>query len=809
MNKLINFELVLNAMQDHNSIHFKDGNIYIKDIKGRDLHINPNDSLDTFEKLEKLDSAQIDHLLQIIEQQKEQIPANFIFQLNGVARQKNIVQGNITNVGVVNIGDKIHYHFHDEELKLPKELTLKLPKTYIEDIVGRDDDLKHLHQLINQQKNVVVVSGMGGIGKTTFAQTFIGEYYDDYNHIVWISQNSDNLISDFVTENGLVENLRIKKSDIEPEKLFNEIIRRLKAINDKPNLLIIDNAEQSLKTHLDILPNRPNWHLLVTSREEISGIGFYSKLLGFLSETNAVELFRKHYTLQKLNEQDIKELIVIVDYHTLTIEILAKTAQELRYDISELRKAIENDIESNLDVAHNRNPGEVERITSYLSTIFNLSRLNKDEIWLMKQFACLPNEFHTYDLLKDLLVNEENLDVKVFAKTLVMLSRKGWLLENKVLDSYKMHRIIAEVVVKQQTINNADIDFLIQSVSIRLNIDQSQDNPVDKITWIPFGKALLAKSTEDTSEIITMLQNELALMLLFVGDYQGAKKLLEKAVAASQILFGKEHIITTARYCNLGNVLLYLGDYQAAKILQEKGLALYEKTFGKDDPKIASSCSNLAAVLRELGEYQEAKILFKRAVALNEKNFGADHPDTAGSYSNLAAVFRDLGEYQDAKLLLEKAVASDEKNFGVDHPTTVHNYSNLGTVLKELGDYSGAKILLEKVVRFNEENFEGDHPTTATSYSNLATVLRYLGENQVAKTLHEKAIASDEKNFGEWHPTTAAKYSNLAMLLQEFGDHNGAKILLEKAITSDEKSFGKEHSITALRYSNLATVLQS
>ena len=688
--------------------------------------------------------------------------------------------------------------------KFPKELTNALPKTHPDEIIGREEDLKSLHDLLCNNKRVIVVNGLGGIGKTTLVQAYVSKYYEDYAHIVWITQGSENIINDFLNAEGLLKNLEIEIPNPEPQQLFSEVIRKLKAIAEKPNLLVIDNAEQSLKQFKDLLPSQPNWHLLAISREEITG--FHRKTIDFLNEEQSIQLFEKYYTHHKLTGENIKELVKSVDYHTLTIEILAKTAQVQRYDAATLQQAIEKDIKAHVEVS--RESAEVERIATYLATVFNMSKLEKEEIWLMKQFACLPSEFHTYTLLNELLVNKESAYKDSLAETCNKITQKGWLQYNPITDSYKMHRIVAGVVKKQLGISIADVKTLIESITSKLSLDQAKDNPVDKFIWTPFGKILLDYFNDDYSAGISTLQNNLALRLQNLGEYEAAKVLLEKAIASNEKNFGEGHPSTAINYSNLALVLQDLGDYEGARVLLEKALASDKKNFGEGHPFTAIRYSNLAMVLKDLGDYEGARVLLEKSLASDEKNFGKGHPSIARSYSNLATALQGLGDYEGAKVLLEKVLASNEKSFGKNHPSTARSYSNLALVLKDLGDYEGARELLEKAMASDEKNFGEGHPSTARSYSNLALVLQDLGDYKGAKVLLEKSLASYEKNFGEGHPSTATIYSNLAMVLEGLGDYEGARVLLGKAMTSDGKNFGENHRNTAIRYSNLATVLK-
>jgi len=92
-----------------------------------------------------------------------------------------------------------------------------------------------------------------------------------------------------------------------------------------------------------------------------------------------------------------------------------------------------------------------------------------------------------------------------------------------------MHRIINEVASLKLKIELEDVIPLAESITGKLYIDQIKDNPVEKFTWIPFGKSILSCFSKDTSAPIAKLQNNLATVLQDLGDYEGAKSLLEKA----------------------------------------------------------------------------------------------------------------------------------------------------------------------------------------------------------------------------------------------------------------------------------------
>jgi tetratricopeptide (TPR) repeat protein len=630
-----------------------------------------------------------------------------------------------------------------------KELTRKIPRINNDEIVGREDELKELyHLLFDNAKQVVVVNGLGGIGKTTLAQGYISKYLKDYRNVVWITQLTNDIISDIANAEGLAENLSISREGKDTDQIFNEIISKLKAIKGGPNLLILDNVEDNFAKLKDCLPGQPNWHVLTTSRKQIDG--FYIKELDFLSPKKALALFRKHCSLI-WREDEIAELLKVIDYHTLTIEILAKTAQRQRTNIEVLKKAMKDDLKANVTIPHKGNGEKIDKVRSYLSSIFNLSDLDEDETWLMKQFTCLPAEYHTYDRLLELIDPNEDKK-KGFAEIYNRLVEQGWLLYNRETDAYKMHLVVQEVAIQQLQISIDDVSRLLLKVAENLKIDQSKDNPIDKFKWIPFGYAALNNFQDDVSATVAYLQNNLALRLQNLGQYEQARELLQKAMISNEKNFGPDHPATAACYSNLGSVLQDLGQYELARELLQKAILSIEKNFGLNHPSMAVRYVNLAMVLKDLGQYEEARELLQKAMISNEKNFGPDHPATAVCYSNLATVLKHLGQYEQARELLQKAMLLAEKNFGSDHPTTAVRYSNLATVLQELGQYEQARELLQKAIRSDEKNFGPDHPTTAVSYSNLATLLKTLKKYTEAFELSNKSLLIFKKTLPDGHP---------------------------------------------------------
>jgi tetratricopeptide (TPR) repeat protein len=715
-----------------------------------------------------------------------------------LARQKNIV-GSLNHVTSARIGDDIHIHL--PEPGFPKELTLQVPRTHDESLIGRDEELAELYISLHAQKRVVVVNGLGGIGKTTLAQAYIYRYYNEYHHIAWITQDTDDIAKDFAGAPGLARNLHIEALGAETDYLFSEIIRQMKSLPGYPNLLVIDNGERTLVRYRDMLPAQPHWHVLVTSRESITG--FFRQPLGFLSEAQSVALFRKHYPLKNIGNEGIRRLVEAVEYHTLTIEILARMAARQRYGLSKLLQAMEKDLRANVEVPHSRRTGTIDRIGSYIRTTFKMSRLSGEEMWVLQQIACLPPEFQSYRLLRELCVDEKGPHAGAFAETLTELTDRGLLLYSPATDSYRMHRIIAVVVRKERPIQVEDIGYMLTTLTGKIRSEFSTDNTLDKFEWVPYGKALLAVFPRETSPAVAELQNQLSFVLFSLCDYDGARALLEKAIRSGEKHFGRDHPVTTMSYNNLALIHMELGEYDAARILLEKALRDDERNLGPIHHHTVIRLGNLAHVLEYQGDYAGAKVLAERAIRAATENMGAGHPSTVRAYGLLASVLTRLDEYEKARTIMRKAVRADEKFYGADHPAVMSTYAELAFILNGLGQYAEARKLREKVVRCREKLFGPDHPMTGHSYHGLAMVLNNQGKHAAARSWLEKAIRIQDRHYGPDHHTSITYHSCMAWVLENMGELAEARALLKKCAGQYEKVLGKEHPDTLDEYSEL------
>ncbi|MFK8164390.1 MAG: tetratricopeptide repeat protein, partial [Lewinella sp.] len=387
----------------------------------------------------------------------------------------------------------------------------------------------------------------------------------------------------------------------EPEMDTQRILNQLGNISGNC-LLVIDNADDRLQPYRAHLPR--DWQVLITSRE---ALGFSAAFdLDFLSETDAVALFYVHYDHQP-DDALVLEIVKTVEFHTLTIELLAKTAarkkrtlpldklwQSIQQGGLQLGKVI------NITIPHSHHEN-IEKIFPYLCSIFELQHLSEQENELLKQFVCLPPTFHAFDELKNFLQIEQEESVEQLEDSLRQLKEKGWLLADQAADAYKMHRIVLDVVRTKLHIEEQHVAELLAQL-IKLTDYHAGQNPVEKFPLIPYGKHLLTVIGSEYSESTGRLYNNIGLLYRDQGRYEEALTFFQKAIEISEAVLDAKHPDLAISYNNIGSLYQDQGRYEEALTFFQKAIEIFEASLGREHPHTQTVRRNLEGLKTEIKE---------------------------------------------------------------------------------------------------------------------------------------------------------------------------------------------------------------
>jgi tetratricopeptide (TPR) repeat protein len=656
--------------------------------------------------------------------------------------------------------------------------------------VGRQDELETLHTHLQTALPTVIVNGIGGVGKTTLVRKYVFDKQAHYAHIVWLEQSST-VINAFIFN----ERLTAGKDFGQQNELtrFQDIIKDLESRQGN-NLLVIDNyALTETDSQLKALAylrdiHFQHWRVLFTSREQVQD--FTPMRLGTLPEDKAIELFCTYIHKERIDETQLKELLKLIDYHTLTIELLAKTyyysldLENLGQLTDILRKnALDAEkLNKNIQIGDSI---EEKQLYQHLNTIFNISLLEEDALYILKQFAVLPplpiagKDFLAWILPtnaptatntawvgkflhwvgKRLGFGTKSLPTIPKAKpnyetTLQNLAKKGWL-TYATDKTFEMHRLMQMFLLSKCKPTIADCEPLYDSLMDLLTMDKVQANPLANQWLLVYGESFLEGIIFEAQPLWKVfLQNNLATLYKFLGIYTQAEQLYQACLHSVKEILGTKDERYATILNNLAGLHRAQGKYMEAESLYQEALQIGKETIGKKHPHYAIRLNNLALLYYAQGKYAEVEPLYQEALQIDEETIGKKHPHYAMRLNNLASLYNVQGKYAEAEPLFQEALQIGKETIGKKHPDYAIRLSNLASLYSNQGKYAEAEFLYQEALQITAETVGKLSPAYATHLNNLGSIYYEMGQYTEAKGLLAEACDIFVSTLGEKHPDT-------------------------------------------------------
>ena len=656
-----------------------------------------------------------------------------------------------------------------KQLKIPRRAArvMNLPLQSgmaAENFVGREEELREIARRFEKDP-IVVLSGLGGMGKTELAVRFGREYEESgrgWAYFLYFSGSFSATLRSNVT--GIIPGY---SPEGKPEEQI--VADALAALNrcGKGDLLILDNADEgsitALRRELSKLPMR----VLVTSRQESDDM----MELGTLSEEALFAIFRRHGA--ELEEADMRALIEAVDGHTMTVELMARLLhKDQRKDtLNRLKKALgERDLSSGkfgkTESAYHASPDQA-RINEHLKAVFRVADMGRAEKTVLR-FATLlgesgldsemfakaaepelkpepvePVKRRWFDIFRR-KTEEKPQPVPKIRDLLQELADKGWLLRKK--GDIKIHPVIRIVCVEvlKPTEENCE-DFL---HGIRNQYDEKQ---YDHAKF-----RQMAEVFETASNLLEdktgFWANEAGYLWNQVAEPQRALACNLRSVEKT-VQHQPDSRNLAAGYNNVGMTYGALGDHKQALEYQLKALAICERVLPPEHPDLAASYNNVGRTYGALGDHKQALEYQLKDQAICERVLPPEHPDLAISYGNVGSTYCALGEPQKALEYELKVILIFEKVLPKDHPHLATSYSNVGMTYGELGDHEKELEYDLKALGIRERVLPGNHPSLALSFNNIAWTYHALGQiGEAAAHMRRAAEIINCSTLPETHP---------------------------------------------------------
>jgi Tetratricopeptide repeat len=316
---------------------------------------------------------------------------------------------------------------------------------------------------------------------------------------------------------------------------------------------------------------------------------------------------------------------------------------------------------------------------------------------------------------------------------------------------------------------------------------------------LPHAQAALDLTSDGMRQIAQYLGNS--------GSYAAARDLFQVIVDAYQEDDGyrAENRDTLTARQELARWTGEAGDAAAARDQSAALLLIRERVLGPDHPDTLITRDNLAGWTGKAGDAAAARDQYAAVLPIRERVLGPDHPDTLTTRNNRAYLTGEAGDAAAARGQYAALLPVVERVLGPEHPSTLNARHNLARWTGLAGDAAAARDQAAVLLPIRERVLGPEHPETLITRDNLAHWTGEAGDAAAARDQYVAVLPIRERVLGPEHPSTLNARHNLAHWTGEAGDAAAARDLYAVLLPIRERVLGPEHPDTLTTRINLAS----
>lgn len=655
----------------------------------------------------------------------------------------------------------------------------------VHNFTGREEEIIALHETITKLGNLsygVVITGMGGVGKTEMAKHYCYSYGEEYfeSNVVWIDADGTNALESSFYK--IAEYLEIPVKDLygNASNLKTIAAKVYRFFANRKGLFVFDNVHD-LNEMEDFLPTSLPSHMkkptiLITSQFTNWGNNFITQNLGTFSKRAAERFIADNLTRECYqNKLVIEELASLVEFLPLALQQAVSYIQRNQITIGQYIHLFN---ENSKAVFTSSVTGMLYKHTVFTTWNLALEKLRNMKAKLPLHLIRIMSFLHGKFIQKDILITDVIKETEInealsvlLSYSLVSVSREN----NKV--NITMHSLMQIVVRETSPLNYADLTLDLLQKRIKMStLDQFH-----------FGDGWM----EHIMNVFQVSNFDKRLMQRF----------FELRICIKQALLNKGKFIQCANFSRFVSE-------------QIKPNVTPEISHIYNDIK-----SDVAKSLQYAGRFEEANAIFMDIIN-EEESLRLHHRVLMKRYS-LAICYLFQGNYTDSYSTLKSVKEAIIHTWGELSPSLNGVEHALGLCLMNTGKFHKALKIFKDVEEYGEQNYkkitkmneqydimrqEGMLPEVLTVRSCIATCLSSLGKNKKALKLFQEVEDKRREELGDLHPLTLQEKCNTATCLaQKFSLERGMELLHEVQTQQIEMLEDKLHPHVLNTKFNIAT----
>ncbi|KAJ7073176.1 P-loop containing nucleoside triphosphate hydrolase protein [Mycena amicta] len=690
---------------------------------------------------------------------------------------------------------------------------------------GREDILSQLRtwfQLTQQkQQRVVLLHGLGGVGKTQIALKFIAESGSRFTHHFKINASSG-------------ESIQAGYKEIAMSKNLGDTVNAAQTwLNANPDewLILFDNADKVDLDLGDYLPKGAHGNILITSRNPDLWVhtGPDQRAIEILnlSVDDAVSLLLKRAGLghnagrNKIHAGTIvKELLYCFPLAIVQAGAFISKSAPLRQDMSKFIPIFQQNKTKILSETPDQSSGDY-KLAVYTTWQMSFAQLSSKAAQFLQLCSFIhfegiredifqraaeykpddtpldptPDELaSSFEFLQQFKSSQTNWDSFAFGEMMGEIC--GYSLMTWHEMSYSVHPLVhqwARTTISDPTgCRNMMVSLLGMATTCSRGVVQNIQLLLH-----------LLKLSESGGEMGSF---ELMFAVVYYagGHFRQAETYFSSGLRKSTVILGSEHPRTVSLIAYVARTYHSLGYYMEAEKLKQEVLAKRTQLLGAEHPHTIEAMADLSVTYHSLGRYLEAEKLKQQVLTERTRLLGAEHPNTIEVMASLSVTYHSLEQYVQAEKLQQQVLGQRTRLRGPEHPDTIRAVANLSATYHSLGRYLEAEKLQQQVLAARTRLFGAEHPDTIRAVENLSGTYHSLGRYMEAEKLDQQVLAARTRLLGAEHPDTIEALANLSVTYHSLGRYLDAEKLKQQVLAERIQLLGAEHPDTIRAVASLS-----
>ncbi|MDE5583304.1 MAG: tetratricopeptide repeat protein [Ruminococcus sp.] len=673
--------------------------------------------------------------------------------------------------------------------------------------IGREKLSNHIVDLI-LDNNKCYLHGIGGIGKTEVAKDVLKKIHNlpssktGITQILWVKYIENNFAISLIKALGMPETPL--------NKAFQQAVDEVNSYGEHL-LLIIDNVENSQDEHLFCITDYLNCKVLITSR--CDGYRNLKRIsIPALDIEYCQKLFKYYYTIEE-NDDVINKIIALADYHTVTIELLAKIADTEEMPIKKFYQTL---IECGFHIgneavaaAHERLHDE-DQVIKQLVKLFKVYGCTEEQQGILIKAATIPNI--------PFLFNQAQRWFDISNRTdLNKLTDRGWIKKEHLYSNgknqyrYIMHSVIAAAVRAQF------IDVLYeqcQSFIYELTLDMKKsvnENDDFKKGLIQFSWSLNDIFNDDFhSENDADFLWALSEIYRDIGFYTRTIPILDQLLNVYTILYGENCIQLCSVWNSKGIMEYQLSHFTQASECYEKCISIqkmHEMSSVRQKIDHARLEINIGKIYLK-NDYEKAIPYFDDAYKILRGELGDNHHDTMQALMHKAIIKKYQGAPEETERtfleIYEKICDTEDRDLLLLKASVAHN---LGDLYADYSPQNAMEYFIEAKNIFTNLLSPTNPDTLDVLNSMFSFASSHEKPNEKLLDDMKELLRLYEEIYGHFDPNVAVEYVNIGLCMENLNLHKKAIEHYEEAIKIYKYVYGDEDNAEfAYIYTNIGAV---